>query len=141
MTFLGMPAGSGHLRGQHRFPEAARAALDDAQLRHNLGNATLTIRRRRQAVVDELSDWEQLRAAGAAIKDDALANLEPARTGTERAALAGAFDPGGLRCASLGQAAPRARPSQNEHDFTSRQCGEFADDLRPARAPAGDRRF
>ncbi|MDI2128863.1 LutB/LldF family L-lactate oxidation iron-sulfur protein [Yinghuangia seranimata] len=57
------------------FPEAARTALSDAQLRANLRKATHTIRARRQAVVDELPDWERLRAAGAAIKDDVLAHL------------------------------------------------------------------
>ncbi len=36
-TFVGMPA----------FPEAARAALADTQLRHNLAHATATIRTKR----------------------------------------------------------------------------------------------
>jgi L-lactate dehydrogenase complex protein LldF len=76
MTFLGLPAGSGNLRGEQAFPAAARTALDDSQLRHNLGRATATIRAKRAAVVGELPDWAQLRDAGAAIKDDVLANLE-----------------------------------------------------------------
>ncbi len=79
MTFLGMPGappGVGQLRGDRPFPEAARRALADGQLRRNLGRATSTIRARRAAVVAELPDWSQLRAAGAAIKDDVLANLE-----------------------------------------------------------------
>ncbi|MDT4905264.1 MAG: L-lactate dehydrogenase complex protein LldF [Pseudonocardiales bacterium] len=78
MTFLGMPAaaGIGNLRGERPFPEAAREALDDAQLRHNLGNATATIRAKRAAVVSEVPDWPELRSAGAAIKDDVLANLD-----------------------------------------------------------------
>jgi L-lactate dehydrogenase complex protein LldF len=78
MTFLGMPAAvnTGYLHGDRSFPEAARDALDDTQLRHNLGNATGTIRGKRAAVVAELPDWHQLRAAGAALKDDVLANLE-----------------------------------------------------------------
>jgi hypothetical protein len=53
-TFLGMPTappGIGHLRGERPFPEAARAALADPQLRRNLGKATATIRARRAAVV------------------------------------------------------------------------------------------
>jgi L-lactate dehydrogenase complex protein LldF len=75
-TFLGLPAGSGNLHGERPFPAAARDALADTQLRHNLGNATATIRRKRQAVVDELPDWAELRAAGAAIKDDVLARLD-----------------------------------------------------------------
>ncbi len=78
-TFLGMPAappGVGHLRGSRPFPEAARAALADTQLRRNLGKATTTIRAKRAAVVAELPDWAELRGAGAAIKDDVLAHLD-----------------------------------------------------------------
>jgi L-lactate utilization protein LutC len=61
--------------GMTTFPEAARAALDDAQLRHNLGRATSTIQAKRAAAVAEVPDWEELRNAGAAIKDHALATL------------------------------------------------------------------
>src|SRR5205823_14650300 len=57
------------------FPAAAREALQDTQLRHNLRHATTAIRAKRNAVVSELPDWEELRAAGAAIKDRALATL------------------------------------------------------------------
>jgi L-lactate dehydrogenase complex protein LldF len=64
-TFLGTPP----------FPEAARSALADRQLRANLGHATTVIRAKRAAAVAELDDWEQLRLAGAAIKDQVLANL------------------------------------------------------------------
>jgi L-lactate dehydrogenase complex protein LldF len=70
------PPGIGHLRGERPFPEAARAALADPQLRRNLGKATATIRARRAEVVGELEDWAELRAAGAAIKDDVLAHLD-----------------------------------------------------------------
>jgi L-lactate dehydrogenase complex protein LldF len=78
VTFLGMPgaAASGHLQGDRPFPAAAGDALGDAQLRHNLGRATATIRAKRAGVVAELPDWAQLRAAGAALKDDVLANLD-----------------------------------------------------------------
>jgi L-lactate dehydrogenase complex protein LldF len=65
VTWLGTPA----------FPDAARTALADPQLRANLRNATHTIRAKRAGVVGELDDWEQLRAAGQAIKDDVLGNL------------------------------------------------------------------
>jgi L-lactate dehydrogenase complex protein LldF len=58
------------------FEEAARAAVDDTQLRRNLGKATSTIRAKRMAVVNELSDWEALRTAGAAIKDRTLARMD-----------------------------------------------------------------
>jgi L-lactate dehydrogenase complex protein LldF len=64
-TFLGMPA----------FPEAARTALADGQLRANLGRATATIRDKRLRAIAEMPDWEALRHAGAAIKDDVLARL------------------------------------------------------------------
>ena len=64
-TFLGMPP----------FPVAAREALANSQLRRNLRHATHTIRSKRARVVEELDDWEQLRLAGAAIKDDVLGNL------------------------------------------------------------------
>ena len=57
-------------------PARRRAAVANAQLRRNLGNATATIRAKRAAVVGELPDWPQLRAAGAAIKDDVLAHLD-----------------------------------------------------------------
>ena len=79
MTFLGMPvapAGVGHLSGDMDFPQAAAAAVQNAQLRQNLGAATATIRAKRAAVVAEVDDWAQLRAAGAAIKDDVLAHLD-----------------------------------------------------------------
>jgi L-lactate dehydrogenase complex protein LldF len=58
------------------FPEAAHAALADRQLRANLHNATATIRAKRDAVVAEVPDWEQLREAGRAIKADVLAHLD-----------------------------------------------------------------
>ena len=79
MTFLGMPTatpGVGQLRGDRPFPEAARDAVADSQLRTNLGRATGTIRAKRAAVVAELPDWAELRSAGAAVKDDVLAHLD-----------------------------------------------------------------
>ena len=65
-TFLGMPP----------FPEAAKAALADAQLRHNLAHATSTIRAKRAGVVAEVADWEDLRTRAATIKDEVLAHLD-----------------------------------------------------------------
>jgi L-lactate dehydrogenase complex protein LldF len=62
-------------RGRAGFPDAAREALADAQLRRNLGKATTTIRAKRERAVAELGDWEALRDAGAAIKDRVLAEL------------------------------------------------------------------
>ena len=58
------------------FPTLAKAALADAQLRANLAHATTTIRNKRLKVVGELDDWEELRSAGAAIKDYALDHLD-----------------------------------------------------------------
>jgi L-lactate dehydrogenase complex protein LldF len=59
----------------HSFPDAAREALRDSQLRRNLGKATTTIRAKRADAVAELPDWEALRAAGSAIKARTMATL------------------------------------------------------------------
>lgn len=71
-TFVGMP----------KFPVAARAALADTQLRHNLAHATGTIRGKRLRLIDEVNAstptgtaWEDLRLAGAAVKERALLSL------------------------------------------------------------------
>src|SRR5690348_5376994 len=58
------------------FPDAAKAALADTQLRRNLGTATTTIRAKRANVVSELPDWEELRSAGAAIKAEVMRHLD-----------------------------------------------------------------
>ncbi|MEV6578900.1 lactate utilization protein B [Streptomyces sp. NPDC051582] len=65
-TFVGMPA----------FPDAAREAVGDPVLRANLRHATHTIRDKRARAVAELADWEQLRAAGKAVKDHTLRHLD-----------------------------------------------------------------
>jgi L-lactate dehydrogenase complex protein LldF len=70
------PPGVGHLRGERSFPAAASSALGDVTLRANLAAATTHIRAKRAAAVAEVPDWEELRAAGAAIKDDVLAHLD-----------------------------------------------------------------
>jgi L-lactate dehydrogenase complex protein LldF len=57
------------------FPEAARTALADSQLRHNLGHATSAIRAKRAGVVAEREDWQQLREAGRALKERVLRHL------------------------------------------------------------------
>ncbi|MQA33178.1 LutB/LldF family L-lactate oxidation iron-sulfur protein [Modestobacter roseus] len=78
-TFLGLPTaprGVGHLRGDESFPDAARGALRDGQLRANLGHATSTIRGKRARLVAEVPDWAQLRAAGKAIKAATMARLD-----------------------------------------------------------------
>jgi iron-sulfur cluster protein len=58
------------------FPKGASVALGNPQLRRNLARATATIRGRRNAVVAELGNFEQLRLAGAAIKDSGLSRLD-----------------------------------------------------------------
>jgi L-lactate dehydrogenase complex protein LldF len=58
------------------FPEAAHVELAKPQLRANLRHATETIRAKRARAVAELPDWEELREAGKAIKQDVLANLD-----------------------------------------------------------------
>ena len=58
------------------FPIAAGAALANTQLRANVARATTAIRAKRAAVVAEVPDWEELRDAAAAIKDDTLARLD-----------------------------------------------------------------
>jgi L-lactate dehydrogenase complex protein LldF len=73
-TFLGNP-GLGNLRGDESFPHAARGALANSQLRRNIGHATQTIRGKRLRAVAECDDWEELRAAGSALKQDVLARL------------------------------------------------------------------
>ncbi|MGP3922970.1 lactate utilization protein B [Streptomyces sp. 8N616] len=65
-TFLGMPA----------FPDAARSALADTQLRSNLAHATATIRDKRAEAVGELDDWQELREAGRAVKERTLRHLD-----------------------------------------------------------------
>jgi L-lactate dehydrogenase complex protein LldF len=79
MTFLGMPTtaprGVGNLRGDESFPDAARTALGNDQLRRNLAHATTTIRAKSARVIAELPDWQQLRDAGSALKAYTMANL------------------------------------------------------------------
>jgi L-lactate dehydrogenase complex protein LldF len=62
--------------GSGGFPRAAALALADRQLRHNLRNATHTIRDKRAAAVAEVPEWEALRDAGARMKDEVLRNLD-----------------------------------------------------------------
>jgi len=69
------PRGVGNLRGDEKFPVAARHALADTQLRRNLGKATGTIRAKRAQVVSEVPDWEELREAGRQLKVHTMARL------------------------------------------------------------------
>ncbi|MFC9588919.1 LutB/LldF family L-lactate oxidation iron-sulfur protein [Streptomyces sp. NPDC056944] len=62
--------------GSPSFPDAAREALKDPQLRTNLARATSTIRDKRLAVASELDDWEELRESAAAIKKRTARHLD-----------------------------------------------------------------
>ncbi|UNX56522.1 lactate utilization protein [Georgenia sp. TF02-10] len=63
------------LRWGPTFPAAAHEALGNQQVRANLRRATRTIRDKRLQVTGELPDWEDLREAGSAIKQEAMARL------------------------------------------------------------------
>jgi L-lactate dehydrogenase complex protein LldF len=67
------------------FPDAAREALRDRQLRANLANATHAIRAKRASAVAEVPDWDALRDAGAAIKEHTLRHLDAHLERFERA--------------------------------------------------------
>jgi len=57
------------------FPVAALPVLRNPQLRKNVAHAIDVIQAKRAKLVAEKTDWQALRAAAAAIKDEALANL------------------------------------------------------------------
>ncbi len=58
------------------FPDAAKHALANAQLRRNVGHATDVIRGKRGVVVGEMDDWQELREAGKRIKAHVLDHLD-----------------------------------------------------------------
>lgn len=58
------------------FESTALRYLSDSQLRRNIGHATQSIRKKRQLVVDEMPDWEDLREAGSRIKREVMNNLD-----------------------------------------------------------------
>ncbi len=82
------PRGVGQLRAEVPFPEAARVALADTQLRRNIGHATQTIRAKRAAVVGEVPDWEELRVAGQQVKAATMARLDEHLERLEREVIA-----------------------------------------------------
>jgi L-lactate dehydrogenase complex protein LldF len=72
-----IPRGQGVVwLGSPSFPRAAEEALGNDQLRGNLRRATTTIRGKRLQVTGELSDWEDLRDSGAAVKRDVAQHLD-----------------------------------------------------------------
>ncbi len=58
------------------FPAAAHQLLQDSQLRKNVRHATNVITTKRNKVVGEMPDWQQLRDAGSAIRQHALDHLD-----------------------------------------------------------------
>jgi L-lactate dehydrogenase complex protein LldF len=58
------------------FPQAALPILRDTQLRKNVAHATDVIQAKRALLVAEKQDWQELRAAAAAIKDETLQHLD-----------------------------------------------------------------
>ncbi|MGC1781736.1 MAG: LutB/LldF family L-lactate oxidation iron-sulfur protein [Acidobacteriaceae bacterium] len=58
------------------FPAAAKELLQDSQLRQNVRHATDVITAKRQHVVNEMEDWQALRSAGSAIRQNALDHLD-----------------------------------------------------------------
>lgn len=75
---LGMPRvyhGEGNIFETEAFPNYAAKELTNEQLRANLGFATHKIRTKREDVVGELPDWQDLRTAGSMIKQRVMANL------------------------------------------------------------------
>lgn len=66
----------GHAAEAPSFPQAAEKLVRNTQLRRNVRHATNVIRGKRARVVEELPDWEELRAAGHAIKQHTLRHLD-----------------------------------------------------------------
>jgi L-lactate dehydrogenase complex protein LldF len=66
----------GHAAEAPDFPEAAKELVANTQLRHNVRHATDVIRKKRGLVVDEMPDWQALRAAGQQIKEHTLRHLD-----------------------------------------------------------------
>ena len=60
---------------RRRFREAVLPVLRNPQLRKNVAHAIDVIQAKRGKLVAEKTDWQALRAAGAAIRDHALENL------------------------------------------------------------------
>lgn len=69
------PEGYGNLRGSKAFVPLAHVGLNNATQRHNLQHATTTIRQKRANTVQEVDDWQQLRNAGSALKEDVAARM------------------------------------------------------------------
>ncbi|HUP04755.1 MAG TPA: LutB/LldF family L-lactate oxidation iron-sulfur protein [Bryobacteraceae bacterium] len=66
----------GKAAGAPAFPSAARKLVQNSQLRQNLRRATDTIRGKRNKVVQEMPDWQELRDAAHAIKEHTVRHLD-----------------------------------------------------------------
>ncbi len=73
----GLKQAGGRRRTTSGFPASARVLLEDAQLRKNVKHATDIIVGKRLRVVEEMSDWGQLREAGSRIRAHVLEHLGP----------------------------------------------------------------
>jgi len=58
------------------FPTAAKDLLQDSQTRKNVQHATNVIQAKRNKVVDELPDWQDLREAGSQVRAHTLRHLD-----------------------------------------------------------------
>jgi L-lactate dehydrogenase complex protein LldF len=58
------------------FPSAARDILQDSQTRKNVQHATNVIQAKRNKVVEELPDWQDLREAGSEVRAHTLRHLD-----------------------------------------------------------------
>ncbi|WP_067472037.1 LUD domain-containing protein [Actinomadura hibisca] len=70
-----------------RFADAAREALADPASRGELRGSVAAVRARRAAAVAELPDWGELRAAGSAVRERTLLNLDALLEDLERAVI------------------------------------------------------
>ena len=66
----------GTAAGSPDFPIAAKAGMQDAQLRQNVRHATNVIQARRALLVEEKADWQQLRDAASRIKEHTVRYLD-----------------------------------------------------------------
>src|SRR3954469_18003241 len=57
------------------FPQAALPILQNKQLRRNVAHATDVIQAKRNRLVEEKKDWQELRTSASAIRAHVLANL------------------------------------------------------------------
>ena len=126
-TFLDTP-GTGNLRGTEPFPRAARRALADTQMRHNVGKATRTIRGKRLAAVPRYAP-----ADGHEFTAEAVVPVWDVDSGKEIMAFkttgvllhALAFSADGEHCSpsAAGRTGQRGRPGSSSGTLPPAGCG------------------